>query len=170
MASFNKLRSPLLALAIGIAAHACFGQSMPATAGETLSGKHIVLADAVRGHEVILVAGFSHEGGMKTSDWIKRIHADPALAGVTVYEVAMLEAAPSFVRGMIKSGMRKGMTAAQQDDSVVLTQDEKSWESYFAVDDDKEPYVMLIDAAGKVIWRGHGPASDGEPQLRAAEH
>ena len=30
---------------------------MPATAGETLSGKKIVLADAVRGHASVLVAG-----------------------------------------------------------------------------------------------------------------
>lgn len=170
MDSFNKVFGALLALSIGLAGQACFAQAMPATAGETLSGKHIVLADVVHGHEAILVAGFSHEGGMKAGEWIKRIHADPALAGVTVYEVAMLEAAPSFVRGMIKSGMRKGMSPEQQDDFVVLTQDEKAWETCFGVGDDKEPYVMLIDAGGKVIWRGHGAASDLEPQLRAAAH
>ena len=35
-----------------------FGQ-MPTTAGETLSGKRIVLAEQVRGHAVVLVAGFA---------------------------------------------------------------------------------------------------------------
>lgn len=170
MDSSNKVLKALLASSIGLAGQACFAQAMPATAGETLSGKHIVLADAVHGREAILVAGFSHEGGMKTGEWIKQIHADPALAGVTVYEMAMLEAAPSFVRGMIKSGMRKGMSPEQQDDSVVLTQDEKAWETYFGVDDDKEPYVMLIDPGGKVIWHGHGAAVVLELQLRAAVH
>ncbi len=32
----------------------------------------------------------------------------------------------------------------------------------------KDPYVMLIDADGKVLWRGYGPAAELESQLRAA--
>ncbi|HEV3445880.1 MAG TPA: hypothetical protein VG099_14660, partial [Gemmataceae bacterium] len=61
---------------------------MPNTAGETLSGKRIVLADQVRGHAVVLVAGFSHEAGNGTGPWVKAIHSDPALASVSVYEIA----------------------------------------------------------------------------------
>jgi hypothetical protein len=41
---------------------ACPAQSLPSTAGETLSGKPIVLADAVRGRTAVLVAGFSRQG------------------------------------------------------------------------------------------------------------
>jgi hypothetical protein len=146
----------------------CLCQSLPTTEGETLSGKHIVLADATHGHTAVLVAGFSHEGGMGTGAWLKAVKADPALAGVAVYQVAMLEKAPGFIRGMIKSGMRKGLSAAEQDNAVVLTQDEKLWQSYFDLGDDKDPYVVLIDAEGKVLWHGHGPAGEVEPQLRAA--
>jgi hypothetical protein len=80
----------------------------------------------------------------------------------------MLEKAPGFIRGMIKSGMRKGLSAAELDNAVVLTQDEKLWQSYFDVSDDKDPYVALIDAEGKVLWHGHGAAGVVEPQLRAA--
>ena len=71
----------------------------------------------------------------------------------------MLEEAPGFMRGMIKSGMRKGCPQREQDHSVVLTQDEKLWRSYFDVSDDKDPYVVLIDEAGKVLWHGHGAAA-----------
>lgn len=155
------------ALAMGAA---CLCQSMPATAGETLSGKHIVLAEVTRGHPAVLVAGFSHEGGMGTGAWLKTLKADPALAGVAVYQVAMLEKAPGFVRGMIKSGMRKGLSASEQDRSVVLTKDDRLWRDYFDVSDDKDPYVMLIEADGKVLWRGHGAAGELEPQLKAALH
>jgi hypothetical protein len=145
-------------------------QSLPATAGETLSGKRIVLADAVRGRTAVLVAGFSHEGGMATRDWVKALRADSALSGAAVYQVAMLEGAPSFIRGMIRSGMKKGLTPSQQDSLIVLTQDEKLWQSYFGVTTDKDPYVVLVDASGKVLWRGHGPAAGLEPQLSAALH
>ncbi|HET6170079.1 MAG TPA: hypothetical protein VFE01_07860 [Terracidiphilus sp.] len=147
---------------------ACLSQSMPDTQGMTLSGNHIALAEVTRGHRVVLVAGFSHAGGMGTGAWLRALRADPALAGIAVYQVAMLEKAPGFVRGMIKSGMRKGLSAAEQDRSVVLTKDEPLWRSYFGVSYDKDPYVALLGADGKVVWHGHGAAGDLEPQLRAA--
>jgi hypothetical protein len=127
-----------------------------------------VLADAIRGRAIVLVAGFSHEGGIACGDWMKAIHADAALAGVEVYEIAMLEGAPGLFRGVIKSGMRKGMSIADQERMVVLTQDDKLWEKYFAVSNGQEPQVMLLDTKGNVVWRGHGPASVVEPQLRNA--
>jgi hypothetical protein len=151
-----------------VTAPSCLAQSLPATAGETLSGKHIVLADAVRGHTAILIAGFSREGGAGTGDWVKAIHLDPAFANATVYSVAMLAGAPGFIRGMIRSGMKKGLSAVEQDRFVVLTDDEKLWRTYFDVTADNEPYVALLDSEGKVLWRGHGSAANSERQLRAA--
>jgi hypothetical protein len=143
------------------------GQEIPRTAGETLSGKSIVLADEVRGRTAVVVAGFSREGGNGAGAWVKSIHADPALNGVAVYEIAEIAGAPSLIRGMIKSGMRKGVPPAEQTNFIVLTQDEQPWRAYFDVSDDQVPYVVLIDATGKVLWHGHGKAAELEPQLRA---
>lgn len=157
-----------LATIAGLAALYAQAPAMPGTVGETLSGKKIVLADAVRGHAVVLVAGFSHDGGIACGDWIKAIRGDAALAGVDVYEIAMLEGAPGIFRGMIKSGMRKGMSSAEQERSVVLTQDDKLWEKFFEVSNGQEPQVMQLDSQGNVVWRGHGAAGVMEPQLRAA--
>ena len=146
------------------------GQEMPRTAGETLTGKNVVLADEVRGHAAVLVAGFSRAGGNGTAAWVKAIHGDSAFAGRPVYEIAQIAGAPGIIRGMIKSGMKKSVPAADQDRFVVLTQDEKPWRAYFDVSDDQVPYVLLIDDAGRVLWKGHGAAADLEPQLRAALH
>ena len=157
-----------IATAVGMMPHACLAQSLPTTPGETLSGKHIVLADAVRGHTAVLVAGFSREGGSATGEWIKRIHADNAFANAAVYQVAMIAGAPGFVRGMIRSGMKKGTSPAQQDFFVVLTEDQKQWESYFNVSTDKDPYVLLMDSSGKILWRGHGSAPNLVQQMKAA--
>jgi hypothetical protein len=158
-------RAVFLAIAV-IAVPSCGAQTMPGTAGETLSGKRIVLADETRGRAVVLVAGFSREGGNGTGAWVKAVRGDKALEGVAVYQVAMLEGAPSFIRGTIKSGMRKGVSAAEQDQFVVLAQDDKLWRQFFSVTTDKEPYVVLIDAKGNVVWHGHGPADRLEPLLK----
>jgi len=161
------VRAAFVAVA-AIAAVSSEAQTMPGTAGETLSGKHIVLADATRGHAAVLVAGFSREGGNGTGAWVKAVRADQTLAGVVVYQVAMLEGAPSFIRGTIKNGMRKGTSPAEQDQFVVLTQDDKLWRQFFDVTTDKEPYVVFLDAKGNVVWHGHGPADRLEPLLKTA--
>lgn len=160
---------PGLFLAL-IAATSLWGQStaLPMTSGETVSGKRIVLAEALRGHTSVLVMSFSREAGSRSNAWVRADRADAALAGVTVYKAAMLEAAPGLVRGVIKNSMRKGLTASEQDHYVILAQDDKLWRSYFGVTADKDPYVVLIDAAGQVRWHGHGEARDLEPLLKAA--
>lgn len=162
------MRKLVLAFVLVSSAAAANGPSMPSTAGETLSGKKIVLAEAVRGHAVALVAGFSREGGSGTGAWVKAIHSDGALSDVTIYQVAMLAGAPSLLRGMIKNSMKNGLTPAEQDRFVVLVQDEKAWRSYFEVNSDKDPYIALLDASGKMLWHGHGAPAELEPRLRAA--
>lgn len=164
----NRLWLFTVTAVVVLAATASPAQTLPATQGETLSGKKIVPAEAVRGHASVLVAGFSREAGDGAGAWAKAIRADPAMQGVAMVQIAMLEKAPAFVRGMIKSGMRKGLSGPEQESFVVLTQDDGPWRSYFQVADDKEPYVVAIDASGKIVWHGHGSAKDLEPQLRAA--
>ena len=162
------LRRAALAVAMPSAAVACMAQAIPTTAGETLSGKPVVPAELMRGQTTILVAGFSHDAGMQSAAWRKAVHVDSALKGLPVYELAMLEKAPAIIRGMIQSGMRKGVPAAEQDQIIVMTRDEKLWEKFFGVENDKDPYVVLLDARGNVLWHGHGPAEKLEPLLKGA--
>ena len=168
MVSASVMTRTVFLTIAAIAVPFCGAQTMPGTAGETLSGKHIVLADETRGHAAVLIAGFSHEGGNGTGAWVKAVCGDSALERVAVYQIAMLEGAPGFIRGTIKNGMRKGVRAEEQDKFVVLTQDDKQWRKFFDVTTDKEPYAVFIDAKGNVLWHGHGPADRQEPLLRAA--
>lgn len=158
------LASVMLAGAIGNA------ETLPATAGEALSGRRLVLADAVRGHAAILVVAFTKQAGDSSKAWAQAIRADSALAGLELFSVAMLGQAPGLVRGMIKSSIRKGLTPAEQDSFVVITQDEKLWRRYLNVIVENDTYVVLLDAAGQVRWQGHGQAKDLEPLLRIAKH
>lgn len=153
---------------IGIVVGVCGAQSLPATEGETLGGHKVSVAQAVHGHAAVLIAGFSKDAGDATSEWAKAVQGDAALKAVKVYQLVMLEQAPGFVRPMIKSGMRKGMSASEQEECVILTSEEEQWRSYFGVKNDKEAWVVLIDASGQVLWHGHGAARVLEPLLRQA--
>ena len=143
-------------------------QTVPGTAGETLSGRKVAVAESIRGHVAVLIAGFSKDAGGESAAWSKAVHGDPALGGAVVFQLVMLERAPGFVRPMIKSGMRSGMSAVEQSECVILTADEAMWRSYFGVSNDKEPWVALVDAGGRVVWHGHGAAKTLEPLMRQA--
>ncbi len=162
------LVSALSGLMLCSVLHGLLAQTLPFTSAETLSGKPIVLANVVRGHEAVLIAGFSHEGGNRVGEWAKALRSDRAFDSIAVYQIAMIAGAPRFVRGMIRSGIKRGVPAADQDHFVVLTKDEQLWRSYFAVSNESDPYVELIDEQGQVLWRGHGSASVLEPQLKGA--
>jgi hypothetical protein len=165
------MRRAFLGFVIALLAVASLlGQSavVPMTPGETLGGKRIILADTLRGHAGVVVMSFSREAGNGCNAWARSVRADAALGGVSVYQAAMLEAAPGLLRGVIRNGIRKELTAAERDNYVILAQDEKLWRSYFGVTAEKDPHVVLVDAAGRVLWRGHGEARDLEPLLKAA--
>jgi ATP10 protein len=168
LATRRFLLGRAIVLWLALAGSLCEAQVMPSTEGETLSGHRLVLAQAVRGHASILIASFSRDAGPLADQWAKAARADAALAAATVYQAAMLGRAPGPIRAMVKSGLRKQTPAAVQDAFVVLTQDEPMWRSYFGVAEDKDPYVVLIDAGGQIRWHGHGSAAYLEPLLKDA--
>jgi hypothetical protein len=88
------------------------------------------------------------------------------MARVAVYQAVMLQRAPGFVRGLVKASMRKDVAAADQDKFFVLTTDEELWRAYFGVTKEKDPYIVLMDAGGRVRWHGHGAAANLEPLVR----
>jgi hypothetical protein len=143
-------------------------QTLPATVGETLSSRRIVLSESVRGHSALLIASFSRDAGSSGDEWAKAAGSDPALAGVSVYQIAMLERAPGFIRGTIKSSMRRQTPAAAQDHFIVFTEDEGLWRTYFGVTTDKDAWIVLIAANGQTLWHGHGSPGNLEPLLKAA--
>jgi len=148
----------LTSAALAISAH---GQTLPRMEGETLSGKHIVLPEAARGKIALLAIGFSKKGGDKAGEWEKRFKQDFGKdSNYAVYPVAELEDAPRLVRGMIKSGMRRGTSPEEQDRFVLLFQGSADWKKFvnFAASD--EAYLLLLDTNGEVKWRGHGVVSE----------
>ena len=82
-------------------------QVIPHTEAETLSGKKIVLPDAVSGHPAVFIVGFSRAGGDSSGRWGKQLRQEFTTdSNVQIYSVAVLQDAPKMVRGMIRHSMR----------------------------------------------------------------
>ena len=138
-------------------------QTIPRAEAEALSGRKIVLPDDFSGHAAVLIVGFSRSGGDAAGRWGKQLHQD--LAGdtrVRIYSVAELQDAPKMVRGMIKHGMRSGLSKEERDFFVVLDQDEDSWQKASDFADTNDAYILLVDSTGKILWKTHGKSPDAQ--------
>jgi len=137
------------------------GQALPRMEGETLSGKPIVLPDAAHGKIALLAMGFSKKGGDRATEWEKRFKQDFGKdSNYAIYPVAELEDAPRLVRGMIKSGMRRGTPPSEQDQFVLLFQGSAEWKKFVGYAASDEAYLLLLNANGDVMWHGHGVLSE----------
>ena len=132
-------------------------QAVPATTAETLTGKKIVLPDAIRGHVSVFVVGFSRKSKDPTTDWNKQIRQ--ALGqdhNLQIYQVAHLQGAPRFIHGMIVSGIRKGVPPDQQDNFFVLYEGQDAWKQWAAFSEPDDAYLVLVDKSGQAVWKTHG--------------
>ena len=138
-------------------------QTIPDAKAEALSGRKVVLPDDFSSHAAVLIVGFSRSGGDSARRWGKQLSQD--LAGeknLRIYSVAELQDAPKMVRGMIKHGMRSGLSREEQDFFVVLDQDEDAWKKAADFADTNDAYILLADSTGKILWKTHGKSPDAQ--------
>lgn len=128
------------------------GDPLPAVAGESLTGRKTLLPDALRGQAVVVVWSFTREAGEQGEKWVAPLVRDQ----INVYSAAVIEAAPRLIRPMIRSGMRRASPKAFHDRSLCITRGERQLREVLDVRNDKVPYVTLLDAEGRILWRHAG--------------
>jgi hypothetical protein len=133
------------------------GSEPPKLHGQTLDEKNIVLPDETGGKVTLLVVSLSRKAGERSGSWREHFAADFASdPHVTYYVAAMLQGAPSFIRGMIRSGIRKGTPEAAQSHVLTSATDEAAWKLYLQMQDDSLPAVLLLDPNGHLRWSYDG--------------
>ena len=132
-------------------------QQFPRLQEENLDGRQVVLPDAVAGRVTVLVVGFSHASSTPSGAWAKRVQDDfGKTPNFALYQLAVIEDAPRMIRGMITSGMKKGVPENQRAYMVPVVHQEaelKKLVNYGAADD---AYIVVLDRNGKVVWQTHG--------------
>lgn len=148
---------PIAVAALALAQSAPVGSEPPKLHGQTLDDRTIVLPDEAAGKVTLLVLSLSRKAGEQTVSWRERFAADfGSDSHVTYYVAALLQSAPPFIRGMIRSGMRKGTPAAVQSHVLTTATDEAAWKKYLDSKDDSLPAVLLLDQTGHLRWSYNG--------------
>ena len=157
-----------LALIITAAICAYAAENLPVTPAESLDNQKLQFPTALAGMPAVCVFGFTKEAGDRTKLWMTKLND----SGIQAWSIADLEAAPSLVRGMIRSSMRKGTPQLLLKRSLIITKDDKAWRAALGVKQENLPVVVLLDAAGKALWTHEGLYDDetaAELKKRLAE-
>ena len=125
--------------------------------GETLSGRQMVLPDNAHGRIALLVIGFTKKSSQATREWGQRFRKDfGSDQRYVVYQVAVLEDVPRFIRGMVTSSIRRETPPGEQEHFVTLFNGEANLKRFVAYSAPDDAYLLLFDAKGEIRWRGHG--------------
>lgn len=136
-------------------------EEMPQIEGESLAGQHVVLPDATRSKVAVLDFGFSRASKVPTSDWGKKLSAgfggQPDFA---LYQLPVLEEVPRIIRGMVISGIRKGVPDNLRDHFVPIVTGEAAIKKLVMYKEPDDAYLVVLNRAGKIVWQQHGPLND----------
>jgi len=138
-------------------------QQIPATQAKTLDGASVSFPDAASGKPLLIVLGFSHASSEPCKAWNKRLA--PLYLGdsrILYYEAADFQGVPSLVMKMILHGMKKEIQANEHPRFVLLQTNEDQWKNLTKFSAPNDPYVLLADPAGHIVWQTHGAVTDDQ--------
>jgi len=136
-------------------------RDFPLVQGETFAGREIELPDAAKGKVAVLIFGFTKASSKPTSAWAKKIAADfGGRQDFELYQLAVLEDVPRLLRGMVISGIKKGVPENQRDHFVPVLQGEKELKRAVDYTLPDAAYLVIFDRGGKEVAQLHGSPDD----------
>lgn len=135
-------------------------QLMLRVEGESFSGRKVVLPEATKGHVAVLIFGFSKKSKEPTSAWGDKLTSDfGTRAGVEVYQLPVLEDVPRLIRGMVISGIKKGIKEDSRDHFVPILQGEAQLKKLVGYKEPDDAYLIVLNRDGQIVQQAHGAFS-----------
>jgi hypothetical protein len=134
------------------------GDAFPPLAGKTVEGKQLDLPTAAAGKVAVVIFSFSRAGGRDAQNWAQHLSKDDP--HLPIYTAIFLESVPRMFRSIAVSGIRSGMPPVMLDRTLLLYQQQTSWEQRLHVTDERYACVLVLDRSGRIRWISLGPFAD----------
>jgi ATP synthase subunit 10 len=157
----RHLSFALLAMSGFAASDGAIAARIPEVHGTSLSNEAVNLPMALQGKVGVLVLGFSRDSREADSAWGKRLAADYRESSTVVYyEMPVLAGAPRMLRGLIVKSMKSSVPASEQARFIVILENEAGWKTITHYGRPDDPYVLVVDSQGNVVWQTQGALTD----------
>ena len=119
------------------------------------------MPDDASGKVAVLVLGFTKASKEPTGAWADKIQAEfSGRSGFELYQLPVLQDVPRFIRGMVISGMKKGVKMNMRDHFVPILQREEELKKLVSYKEPDDAYLVVLSPAGQIVRQLHGPYSD----------
>ena len=154
------MRHSVLFVLFGVLALTAFApaqQAMPRIEGESLAEGKVVLPDAAHGHVAVLIFGFTKASKEATKAWGDKLLSEfGSQSGFEVYQLPVLEEVPRFIRGMVISGIKKGVKENLRDHFVPILHEEAELKKFVGYHEPDDAYLIVLNSSGQVVRQLHG--------------
>ena len=134
---------------------------MPRIEGESFAERKVVLPEAAAGKVAVLVFGFSKASKGPTGAWSDKILSEfGSQSEFELYQLPVLEEVPRFIRGMVISGMKKGVKEKMRDHFVPIVQEEVALKKLVGYKEPDDAYLVVLSREGQIVRQLHGQFSD----------
>ncbi len=130
--------------------------ALPTFPAETLSQKSVSFPEDLPPKPTLLIIAFTEEASAETERWSRETRPLTNSLNFVVYDLAVIEDAPRFVRGTIRRSLRKRIPEAIHESFFVVTQNSRLLKKAVDYDNAEEVYLVLLDEEHRVVWKGSG--------------
>ncbi len=133
----------------------------PRLVAETLSGRSLVLPDALENQLAIVALAFRRHAQSSVESWLNPVaRAYAEHPGITYYEIPLLAGGWRMISGFIDSGMRAGVAAERHDHVATYYGGSARLREQLHIHDLESAYIYLINQNGAVLWGASGWANE----------
>jgi hypothetical protein len=134
---------------------------MPRIEADSLAGDKVVLPDATAGKVAVLVFGFTKASKIPTGAWADKLQAEFATQpGFELFQLPVLEEVPRLLRGMVISGIRKGVPENKRGHFVPIVRNEAELKHLVSYKEADDAYLLILDRTGNIAQQIHGTPND----------
>jgi hypothetical protein len=143
----------------------------PRLTASNLENREFHLPEDFQGEHNLLLIAFQREQQTQLDTWLREMPRLQQIdAGLQYYELPTIARLNALARWFIDSGMRRGIpNKSARARTITLYIDKKPFEDSLQLPTEKTVYALLVDRAGKVLWRADGPYDEAKGEsLRKA--
>lgn len=133
------------------------GGKIPNVTGKTLSDAEVTLPEQVSREVTLLIVTFKKSSAKSAREWSERFFKkDSNRNAAGVMQLIFLQSVPRMFRGMVKSGIKKGMPKHLHERTILIYEGEKEWKELLKFSDkDDLPFLILLNRNGTIEWLQH---------------
>jgi hypothetical protein len=138
------------------------GVRIPDVHGTSFADQAVNLPTDLQGKAAgVLVLGFSRGSREAVTGWATKIAADYRTSDVVAYyELPVVASVPGFVRGIVLRSIKSSAPERAHKRIVPITTDEAGWRAVVHYSQPDDPYVLVVDGQGNVVWQTQGQPTD----------